>query len=135
MLGFLAILFWSAFTIDANKPPVAPGRIAVVSPNPTPEATATSSPVPAPTAASSPVIAPTPSPAATPRLTSNRDALLDQCPDRPGCWLYTIRSGDNLFSIAQYFGVPPETVRRLNPWTRTSALRAGKQLILPPPTR
>jgi LysM repeat protein len=46
-----------------------------------------------------------------------------------------VRSGDNLVSIARYFGVPLETVYRLNPWTRTSGLRAGQELILPPPTR
>jgi len=73
--------------------------------------------------------------AATTRPTSNRYALLRACPNKPRCWIYTVRSGDNLFSIAHYFGVPLDTVRRLNPWTRTQALRAGKQLILPPPTR
>jgi LysM repeat protein len=49
--------------------------------------------------------------------------------------LYTIRSGDNLFSIGRYFGVSLETIRRLNPWTRTQGIRAGRQLVLPPPTR
>ena len=43
--------------------------------------------------------------------------------------------GDNLFSIANYFGVSLEAVYDRNPWTRTSSLRAGQELRLPPPTR
>jgi LysM repeat protein len=61
--------------------------------------------------------------------------LLEPCPDKPDCWIYTIRSGDNIYSIARYFGVPEATVRELNPWLATTPLRAGQQLILPPPTR
>ena len=81
--------------------------------------------------------APTPKPTKTakPKPTSNRYALLTPCPSKPDCWIYVIRSGDNLYSIANYFGVPLERVRALNPWTRTESLRAGRQLILPPPTR
>jgi hypothetical protein len=141
-LGLLAIVFWGAFTIDGNKPPAASGPIAVASTNPMPEATATRSPVPTPTppfiapsASVSPFIAPSASSSASPRPTTGRYALLDPCPDRPRCWLYTVRSGDNLFSIGRYFGVPLEAVRRLNPWTRTQGIRAGQRLVLPSPTR
>jgi hypothetical protein len=143
-VGLLAAVFWGAFSIDGSNPPRAAGPVAVVSANPTPQATATRAPVVAPTTASpviapaasaSPVIAPTPSPSPTPRPRSGRYALLAPCPDQPRCWLYTIRSGDNLFSIAHYFGVPLDTVRRLNPWTRTKGTRVGQQLVLPPPTR
>ena len=69
-----------------------------------------------------------------PRPTSDRYALLTACPDKPDCWLYRVRAGDNLFSIANYFGVPLAKVKALNPWT-ANGLRAGRDLILPPPTR
>jgi hypothetical protein len=78
-------------------------------------------------------VPPTPAAPATP--SSDRYALLTPCSDRPDCWIYVIRSGDNLFSIANYFGVPLETVYALNPTTRTTPLRAGQPLVLPAPTR
>jgi LysM repeat protein len=77
----------------------------------------------------------TPTPTPTPTPTSDRFALLDPCPDKPNCYIYTIRAGDNLYSIANYFGVSLERVYQLNPWTRTSGLRPGRELILPTPTR
>ena len=122
-------------------PTVAP----VVTASPSPSISA--SPVPAsqapasaaPTSSPSPVATPvpTPRPTATPRPkpTSDRFALLTRCPNKPDCWIYVIRSGDNLYSIANYFGVSLERVKALNPWTRTERLRAGRQLILPTPTR
>lgn len=110
---------------------------------PTPRATVTAAGTPVPSAkpsavpSASPSVTPEPTPAATPKPkpTSNRYALLKPCPDEPKCWIYVIRSGDNLVSIAHYFGVSVDRVRALNPWTRTQGLRAGRELILPPPTR
>jgi hypothetical protein len=106
-----------------------------------PGATPTERPAPTPVASETPGATPAPSPETTPAASSSpqpssgRYALLTACPDKPDCWIYRIRSGDNLFSIARYFGVPLATVRSLNPWTRTAALKAGRVLILPPPTR
>jgi len=94
--------------------------------SPAPGATDTPQPTPSPTASGS--ASPTPSPS------SDRYALLTACPGKPSCWVYQVRSGDNLYSIANYFGVPLATVKALNPWTR-SGLRVGHDLILPPPTR
>ena len=111
--------------VPTSEPTAAP----TVTPRPTP------SPTPAPTATPRPTPSPTPRPTATPQPTSDRYELLEPCPDKPDCWIYTIRSGDNVFSIARYFGVPEATVRELNPWLETTPLRAGQQLILPPPTR
>jgi LysM repeat protein len=78
---------------------------------------------------------PTATPAATASPASDRFALLDACPDKPNCYIYTIRAGDNLYSIAHYFGVSLQKIYQLNPWTRTSGLRPGRELILPTPTR
>ena len=90
-----------------------------------------------------PSVAPTPGPPATsvptsapsPRPSSDRYELLIACPDIADCWVYVIRQGDNLFSIAKYFGVPLTTIEERNAWTRTTQLVAGQDLILPTPTR
>ena len=87
------------------------------------------------TARPSPTPAPSPSEVVTPRPSSDRYALLHPCPDAADCWIYVIRAGDNLVSIARYFGVPMTVVTKLNPWTETTQLVAGQELRLPPPTR
>ncbi len=116
---------------------------------PTVEPSSAEAPVTTPTPATSPVptLAPSPSPtpvttpATTPEATpspvasSDRYALLEPCPDAPDCWIYRVRSGDNLASIANYFGVSLESIYDRNPWTLTTSLRAGQELRLPPPTR
>jgi hypothetical protein len=105
-------------------------------PSPSPELSPSPEPSPSPESSPSPSTAPpTPSPTPEPRPTSDRYELLEPCPARPDCWIYTVRAGDNLFSIANYFGVQLETVYQLNPWARTSGIRPGVELILPPPTR
>ena len=129
----------SATAVALAIPSATPGPLPSPSASPLFSASPTIAPSSSPVATPTPTAAPTPTPTpvvkATARPTSNRFALLRACLIKPRCWIYTVRSGDNLFSIAHYFGVPLDTVRRLNPWTRTQALRAGKQLILPPPTR
>ena len=122
--------------LASSVPPVG---VATSSPSPTPlEPTPTPgptlkpavSPTPASTPAPTPTLAPTPTPAPT----SDRYALLTPCPDKPDCYLYTIRAGDNLQSIASYFGIPYATVRQLNPNLRIP-IHTGDVVILPPPTR
>jgi spore germination protein YaaH len=70
-----------------------------------------------------------------PEPTSERYALLEPCPNRPRCWIYTVRRGDNLYSIANYFGVSLDAIYARNAFLRDGGLRAGQELRLPPPTR
>lgn len=148
LLGSVAISFGFVLARGGLDLPVAspqPTRLAVASIQPTaaPTIAPTVAPTPAPTArpTPSPTAVPTPTPSASPpprpspAPTSDRYQLLSPCPDAPDCWIYVVRAGDNLASIANYFGVPLETVRDLNPWTETTGLRAGQELRLPPPTR
>ena len=99
-------------------------------------------------AASSAPITPSPSPIDTPSLSatssqqptatsapkSDRYKLLKACPNTPKCWIYRVRSGDNLYSIANYFGVSLKTVQAWNPWTQ-DGLKVGRALRIPTPTR
>jgi hypothetical protein len=111
------------------SPSAAPSIEAAPSAEPSPAAT----PSPSPTVTAAPSVAP--SVAATPGSSSDRYDLLKPCPDAPDCWIYLVRNGDNLVSIARYFGIPLDTVTELNPWTTTTPLVAGQELRLPPPTR
>jgi hypothetical protein len=116
----------------ATATPAPTTVAAVVTPAPP---TPSPVPTPAPTPPPTPTPAPTPAPTPTPRPTSARYAYLERCPNRPNCWIYTIRRGDALSALANYFGHPLETIYRLNPWTKTRGIHPGDQLILPPPTR
>lgn len=115
--------------------PVSPTAVAEVTPTPSPSPSPT--PTPTATPAPSPTPSPTPAPTRTPRPSprSDRFQLLRACPNTPRCYIYTVRRGDNVFSIARYFGVSQESIYSRNPWLRDSGLRAGQQLRLPPPTR
>jgi hypothetical protein len=115
-----------------SRPPQSPSPSPTASPSPGPVAPSPS-PSPVPEDRPSPPPA-TPSVSPGPSL-SDRYALLEPCPDRPDCYVYTVRRGDNLWSIGNYFGVPLATIYELNPWARSTGLRAGQKLVLPPPTR
>jgi hypothetical protein len=118
----------------AVAPPTPTPTIAPT-PTPTPIPSASPSPSPTPSPTPIPTPAPTPEPTARPTATSDQYALLRACPGTPRCWIYRVRSGDNLYSIANYFGVSQDSIYDRNPWTRTQGLRAGQELRLPPPTR
>jgi LysM repeat protein len=60
--------------------------------------------------------------------------LLDPCPDKANCYIYLIRSGDNLYSISNFFGVAFKTVKAWDAWT-DNGLKVGRELRIPPPTR
>ena len=113
---------------------------AMPSPSPSPAATPspipTASPTPTPTPTASPIPAPTERPTAPPPsgASASRLALLKPCPNGANCYIYVVRSGDNMTSIANYFGVSLTTVRAMNPWTK-NGLTVGRELRIPPPTR
>jgi hypothetical protein len=117
--------------VSPSIAPVSPTAVGAVTPTPSP------TPAPTPTATATPSPSPTPAPTRTPRPSprSDRFDLLRACPNTPRCYIYTVRRGDNVFSIARYFGVSQESIYSRNPWLRNSGLRAGQQLRLPPPTR
>ncbi len=138
--------------------PIATGGSPAPSASPSEQAAASSSPSATPAASPSPVAStsavpgssaspgPSPTPTAsagpspiftsTPIATSDRYALLAPCPDKPDCYIYTVRQGDNLTSIGLYFGVPFQTILQLNPWiTDPTTIRQGDRIVLPPPTR
>ncbi|MBI3745913.1 MAG: LysM peptidoglycan-binding domain-containing protein [Chloroflexi bacterium] len=138
-----AITFVAA-TGGLALPTAGPSAVAVASASPT--ATASAVPTPGatgtatatPTGQPSPIASPTTAPSAglTPAPTSSRYALLTPCPSTPACYHYTVRVGDNLRSIANYFGVPYETILARNPAIPDPArIQPGTVLTLPPPTR
>ncbi len=120
--------------IETAAPSPVPTPDPTIDPPPSATASPTPSPSPSPTASPSPSPTLEPTPKATRKPTSDRYALLKPCPGTPNCYVYVVRSGDNLFSIAKYFGVPLKTVQAMNPWT-TTGLVAGRELRIPTPTR
>ena len=132
-----ALIAVAATPTVAPSVAIGPSPTASEAPSATPSAmpSPTSAPTPAPTPTSSPTPPLTPAtPKPTPAPTSDRFALLTRCPSTPDCWIYTIRSGDNLRSIANYFGVSYDRVLAMNPNLRRP-IHAGDKLKIPTPTR
>jgi LysM repeat protein len=108
---------------------LSPGPSAETSPSlvasPTPDA----SPAPTPTPLSSPTPAGTPQPSVPPAFTG-----MKPCSDAPDCYLYRVRSGDNLTRIAERFGVTTAAIRELNPEiTDPSLIHVGDMIRIPLP--
>ena len=119
----------SASTEPASTPTLPP----TPSPEPTPDPTV--APTVVPTATPKPERTPKPTPKPTRKPTSDRFRLLSECPDRNNCWIYTVRSGDNLYSIANYFGHSLAVIYDWNPQYPDQRLRVGDPIRMPPPTR
>ncbi len=100
-----------------------------LSPSPSPPVTPTLAPSPAATPA------PTPTPKPIPPGSPSRMKLVTACPGVTDCYIYRIKSGDSLYSVAQFFGVKLSRIYAMNPTVKPSALHAGTQLKIPTPTR
>jgi hypothetical protein len=146
--GFLAVRGSFDLVSTTQSPPavaVVPSSTPTLAPTPSPSSTPPSaSPDPSvavvtpepstPPPSVTPAPTPRPTPAPTPRPTSDRFALLTRCPSTPDCWIYVIRSGDNLRSIANWFGVSYD--RRVEGTPNLERpIDAGEQLLIPTPPR
>lgn len=133
--GLLSVSFMltrGGLSIPIRSP--GPSTVAVASqspvatPSPEPTATPLLTPEPTPSPTPSPTPAP-PTPTPDPRL-----AQLVPCPDKPDCYLYTIRTDDSLGRISRRFTIPVDTILELNPWIiDPSVIHPGEVLTLPPP--
>jgi LysM domain-containing protein len=126
-------------TATAAAPSESPSAVPTSTPSPPPESPSPSPsllPTPSPSVAPTPSLTPAPTPTPTITPTSDRFAVIKACPSTPNCWIYTVRRGDNLRSIVNWFGVSYDTVLRMNPQiTDATLIRAGDRIRIPRPTR
>jgi len=148
--GFLAVRGGFNLALPTPSPVLVaavasplPSPTATIAPTATPSPTASPSPSPEPSQPPSPSPSVSPPPTATPppatpkptpAATSDRYAVLTKCTSTPDCWIYVIRAGDNLQSIAHWFGVSYDRMIAMNPNLRIP-IHPGDKLRIPTPTR
>jgi hypothetical protein len=127
--GGLSLSTGSQAALASGVPSGTPGPT-MIAPSGAPSQTPTTPPSGAPSLEPTPPAAPTSGP------TTDRYAVLETCPDTPACYIYTVRRGNGVWSIANYFGVPFQAVIDMNPWIGASmTLHVGDRVRIPPPTR
>lgn len=93
---------------DVARASIAPAPAATTVPAPS---ATMSAPSVAPATTPAPTITPVPTPGSTPDpLTA-----LPTCPDRPGCYEYTVRRGDTLSTISDRWRISLRVIAALNP--------------------
>lgn len=59
---------------------------------------------------------------------------LDRCPDASGCYLYVVRSGDKLSTIAGRYGTTTSAILALNPQIDdANSIHVGETIRIPGP--
>lgn len=107
------------------------GSSPLVSPSPTLALSPSPSPIPSPSQTPPPI--PTPSATPPPSVPPAFEGL-EPCSDAPDCYIYRVRSGDNLTRIAERFGVTTTAIRKLNPEiTDPSLIHVGDLIRIPLP--
>ncbi len=127
----------AAALVESPSPAPTPGLTAAPSPSPEPTPSPTLRPTPSPTSSPTvePTPPPTPRPTRTPAPTSGRYAYLTPCPDRSGCYIYVTRTGNSIWSIGNYFGIPVNTLYAWNPQYVSGGLHVGDPVRMPPPKK
>ncbi len=123
----------SAAGLASPSPAASAPESAAPSPSPTATPPPSPSPSPTPSPVPTPTVSPTPVPTPSPSLPAAYQGL-KPCPDAPACYLYRVRSGDNLTSIAAKFGITVTALRKANrEIADPSLLHVGDRIRVPLP--
>ena len=123
----------SAAGLASPSPAASAPESAAPSPSPTATPPPSPSPSPTPSPVPTPTVSPTPVPTPSPSLPAAYQGL-KPCPDAPACYLYRVRSGDNLTSIAGKFGITVTALRKANrEIADPSLLHVGDRIRVPLP--